>query len=496
MALGLGPLGIDVCWRILSGMSIAATWYLLVRHFVRKPWIATALSAILLVDCGLLGAGIGFRQVQAFARLLAGSPNLIRGDLLHRQWRVAAPALTMAYLLLHLWLVTRSRQISSRLWVVLSGISFGLLFHVYPYYWTAATVALALAFLIDHGHRRVYACTALIGVPLGALRLYWDWMLKQSTSPDWLVRSDKLVAVSRYVDLKPPFVAGLILVLSLIWIWRRRRDAIYLWTMALAGYVLFKSHIVTGYNIENYHWFYVWGPCCSLLLLLLLVDLLPGHGSKARAAFITVVGLAAVSVVMGVSLRVAESLKAPAGLLLVEKCANYQAQRIDSGRVPLVSGSTAAGDDHFACVATILENLHPLDNYWVFLSPQVTDQEWYDRTALNGYLLGQDRASFAASASARFLITSSTGWGPWTRDARDGEGRHRAVLSAYDAVASDVGAALDRFRVRYVGLPARQDPPGYLVKGGWVHLENGPFWQVWERITPLESTAPASARTR
>jgi len=110
----------------------------------------------MLVDVGLLSAGLFFRQVQVFTSVLTGSPNLVVGDFVHSEWRVATPALTMAYLLLNLWLVTRARQTPTRCSLVLSGVSFGLLFHVYPYFWTTAAAALVLAFLIDQRHRRVY----------------------------------------------------------------------------------------------------------------------------------------------------------------------------------------------------------------------------------------------------------------------------------------------------------------------------------------------------
>ena len=40
---------------------------------------------------------------------------------------------------------------------------------LYPYFWTAAAAALALAFLIDRGHRNVYMWTACIGGVIGSL---------------------------------------------------------------------------------------------------------------------------------------------------------------------------------------------------------------------------------------------------------------------------------------------------------------------------------------
>ena len=424
--LGMGPLGIDVCWRILAGLSLGAAWYFLIRQFVARPWVATCLVLVLLADIGMLSAGLFFRQMQATTAMLRQSPNLIGGDFLHSEWRVATPALTMAYFLLNLWLVTRARQMPTRRSLVLSGLSFGLLFHVYPYFWTAATAALALAFLIDHGHRRVYFWTGVIGVLIGSYRLFYDMMLKRTTAPDWLVRSDKFVHVAPFTDLKPPIVASLVLVIGLVWIWTRRRDLIYVWAMGVVGVVLFKHHVLTGLNIENYHWLYVWGPCGSLLLLVLIVLLLPRRRPYAQLALGGLVIVCLADAALGLALRAAESLQAKAGLELVTACHEYQLQRIDSGVDRLAPNCMAAGDFQFTNFASILENQRPLDNYWVFLSPHVTDAEWDQRVALNDYLLGWDRTAFEAAQRAAFQLRAGEGgWGPWTRDADDGNRQDR-----------------------------------------------------------------------
>jgi hypothetical protein len=478
--LGLGPLGIDVCWRILAGLSLAATWYLLIRHFVPRPWIAAALAIVLMVDVGLLSTGLFFRQVQVFSAMLEGSPNPTGGDFIHVEWRVATPALTMAYLLLNLWLVTRARQTPTRRSLVLSGVSFGLLFHVYPYFWTAAAAALVLAFLIDQGHRRVYLWTGLIGGLIGSYRIFYDMMLKRGTSPDWLIRSDKFVHVDRFTDLKLPIVASLVLIVGFIWIWRQRRDLIYLWTMGFSGVVLFKHHILTGLNIENYHWLYVWAPCCSLLLLLMVVSLLPRHGPKARLALAGLMVLCLADAFIGLSLRVAESLRAKAGLDLVKNYYEYQLQRIESGTPSFVPNSTVAGEHQFINFASILENQRPLDNYWVFLSPHVTDEEWDQRIALNSYLLDRNRATFEANQRDVFRLRQG-GWGPWTRDSSDGERRVVNRLAAFDGVVRDPESALNRFGVRHLGLRAGESPPPYLTRQNWTRIQEGPFWQVWER---------------
>ena len=400
--------------------------------------------------------------------------------------RVATPALTLAYLLLNLWLVTRARQTPTWRSFILSGVSFGLLFHVYPYFWTSAAAALVLAFLIDQGHRRVYLWTGLFGGLIGSYRVFWDMMLKRGTPPDWLIRSDKFVHVDRFADMKPPILASMVLIVGFIWIWRRRRDLVYLWSMGLAGLLLFKHHVLSGLNIENYHWLYVWAPCCALLLLLMVLELLPRQGPKARLALAVLMAVCLADALIGLGLRVVESLQAKAGLVLAKSFVEYQVQRIDSGTPRFDANATVAGEHQFINFASILENQRPLDNYWVFLSPNVTDAEWDLRIALNSYLPPSQSCGLRGR-TAGYAQVRAGGWGPWTRDASDGERRVLNRLAAFDAVARDPESALNQFRVRYVGLRADEPQPAYLTRQKWIQVQEGPFWQVWERpASPTE----------
>ena len=467
---GWGPLGIEAFWHVIAGLSTGAMWYFLIRQFVSSPWIATAMAVVLMVDIGLITSVLFFRQAQVFAAFLSGKPDLFnrwpwQGAFMHPQWRFPTPALTMAYLLLNICLVTRARQNPTRWSLLFSGISYGLLFHVYPYFWTAATAALALAFLVDQGHRHVYVWTGLIGLLIGSIRIYYDLMLKRETAFDWLVRANKFVPVSRLTDLRLPILASLLLIFGFFWIWKQRRELIYLWSMGCAGEVLFKHHAVTGLNVENFHWIYVWGPCCSLLLLLVIVSLLPRLGNKARLAISCFMVLCLADLFAGLTLRAVESVRVWAGLHEVESYHNYRVQRISSGTPSFVPNSTVAGELQFVNYACVLENQRPLDNYWVTLSPSVTDVELDQRVALNAILLGQDRTTLEAKH----------------RDASYGERRGADRLAAFDQVATDPEIMLNRYGVRYLGLPVGHAPPGYLTKQNWTRIQEGPFWQVWER---------------
>ncbi|MFO0892655.1 MAG: hypothetical protein U0790_26370 [Isosphaeraceae bacterium] len=495
--LDLGPGGIDNCWRVLGGASLGLAWYLLIRRLVSGRWVAAALTCVLLTDVGLLGSGLFFRQAQAMVHYLAGSLRIPEGLYLHSEWRIATPALTLTYLVLNLYFTIRARERPDALRLALAGLSFGLLFHVYPYYWTAACVALAIAFVLDRGHRKAYFWTGVIGGLIGAPRVVWDFMLKSETGTEWLIRSDKLIRISRLSDLKPPVVACLVLLAAGWWVWTRRRDLAYVWSMAAAGLILFKHHIITGLALENYHWYYVWGPCCSLLLLLLLVAALPREGRRAGIAAGLLIAACAADAAVGFWLRGVETSRIPDAVALTQAWDDYQVQRIDGAPPRLAPNATVAGDSLFIDMSSIIENQRPLDNYWVFLSPYVSDVEWYRRMGRQRDPPGQRPAPCSERfAKDRFAVTEGrkAGWGPWARDPEESARRIRDVMAAYDEVAGDVEGAMDRYGVRYVALAANAPIPGYLGDGGWAPLEEGPRWRVWERRVPsTRSTRPGRA---
>ncbi len=165
--------------------------------------------------------------------------------------------------------------------------------------------------------------------------------------------------MARFTDLKLPIVACVVLLIGFVWIWKSRRDLIYVWSMGVAGVVLFKHHVVSGLNIENYHWLYVWAPCCSLLFLLLLLELLPRRRPYAQLAVAGLIIVCLADASLGLALRAAESTQAKAGLELVVNCCDYQAQRIDSGTARFASNCMVAGDHQFINFASILENQRP-----------------------------------------------------------------------------------------------------------------------------------------
>lgn len=477
-AAGLGPMGIDLIWRIMGGAGIALGWYVLARHYLRRPWVVLGVAAILLTDLGVLSGSLLIRQGLACRDGMTGrlAGLLKTTEIIHGEWRIATPALTMGYYLLYLWLMARAREHPTRPRLILSGLGFGLLFHVYPFYWTAAGGALVLALALDAGYRRVYLWTGIIGGLIGLPRIVFDLMLKRSTSPDWLIRAGKFLTVPAWSHYPIPVTGTLIALIGAVWVFTRRKDLIHLWATGVSALALYNSQALTRITVENYHWMYVWGPFLSFLLLLMAVLTLVEEG-RGKWAGLALRGLAAIAVLdaaAGLGLRAFEASRSGPTNDRMIHYRRYREQRLAADAARFAPNATVAGDESFVDFAAILENQRPLDNYWVFLSPYCDDPEWDRRRALNLYLSGATPGDSVESLRKRLR-----GWN-WSDDEANEEERVSRRLAGFYGVERDLDALLDRYAVRYVAFEAGRRPPDYL-KAGWTRLQEGPYWQVWER---------------
>ena len=488
-ALGWGPMGINLAWRIWAGLSVGLGLFLVARVTGLRTWVAAGLAVLLLSDAGLCDCHPLVRQAALVGRIVSGRTEALfqAQPILHPTWRIVTPAAAAGYLLLHAGLLLRARRSPAVGWRLASGLAFGLLFHVYFYYWTAAGLGLVLAFLLDRGHRWLYVQIALVGGVVGLPALIGDVLARRSAGSDWLNRTDKFLPVGHFRELLIPRLSLVLLVLALVWVMRRRRDLLPLWSLAAAGLVLANHTVVSGLEIENFHWnSYVFNPTLALLLGLLVAG-----GVAARSGFeprwrswswALGVGVAAYFGV-GLWLRGQESARSAEPVALGATYRAYEAGR--TGAAPLAAHALMAGDAAYVLFGAILEVQRPLSGVAATLSPAVSDLEWNERIALNDYLLwGDDRAGYEPRIrkDAEAIV-----WGPWGRDERRRRALIDARLSLRAAVAADPEAALAQYPVRYLALPETRIPP----HPGWVRIRRGRSWSIWER-----RLRPAADRTR
>jgi polysaccharide biosynthesis protein PslH len=481
-ALGLGPMAVSLIWRTWAGLSIALAWYLVVRQYVHGPFWAAGLVVGLLADIGLLTSHLLMRQCEACWQLVSGQSGelLAHNPMLHTQWRIITPGLSLMFLLIYIWSLSSLRREPSWWRRACSGLSLGLLFYVYFYYWTAALLGLALALALDKGHRRMYLSAGTIGGLLGLPALIAGYSLKHSGLPDWALRNDYFLPIPRFSELLIPRLAIVLLAVGLLWVWLRRKDLIFLWALAAAGLVLANHQIVTGLQINNFHWSYVWGPALSLLAVLLVageVRLLQGYGAWSRLAVWAALLVGGGHLAAGFWFRAVEATQTRESIELTRNYQRYSLQRRGGSSIGLAPNAVLAGDKNFVPMAAIMDNQRPLYHYAADLSPSVSDEEWNDRIALDGFLRGLDRAGFAAEqqqAVADWVL------GPWPRSPAKQAELLGDRLACFDRILADPAMAVDRFAVRYVALAADQSPSTYL-RSEWQCLETGPYWSLWQR---------------
>jgi hypothetical protein len=480
--LALGPMGISVVWRAGAGICIAIGWYLLAKFYTRSPWAAAAMTTFLLADVGVLTARPLVRQLLVSIEVLRGQAHGVLDTLpmIHPQWRIITPAMSLAYLLLHMWLTARAREVPNRTRIVLAGLGFGILFYAYFYYWTAATLALLIALLLDRGKRDVYLGIGSIGALAGLPALASAFFFSKLATPDWLSRTEFGLHIPRFSEFLVPKAALLLLGVLFVWIWQRRRELIYIWALAASALLLLNHQVFTSMQIQNFHWTYIWGPCLTFLLVMAGADGIAYLTSLEKTSLLPlgVVLILVVHLTAGLWLRAVEAKRTRESVGFTATYGQYREQQTRFVPTRIAPHAVVAGDKDFVDLATILDDVHPLNHYAVVVSPWVSNSEWDYRIALNGFLRGLDRQAFAQEEKNTLATWV---WGPEARDPQRRAERLADRLKGYDRIAADPVVAIERFKVKYVALRKPDERPPQYLQSGWHEIEDGPCWEVWER---------------
>ncbi len=455
-ALGLGMAALGVVWRLLAGPSLALALYAVVRPFVKSPRAAAGLAAFLLFDAGLLSGQLVQRQAEILLSLARGGADVL-GDVprLLPHLRVPTPALALPFFLAHLALAHRARRLGTTASALAAGASLGLLFHVYFYFATAAALGTVLAWLLDRGGRRTYAIMLVVGGLIAAPAVIVGARIKASTPPDWLVRTDKFAPVDRR-DPHNLIVPKLLIVEWVVAAWfvfRSRRDLLYLWACTGAGLALLNQHVVTGVNIENFHWIYAYGMAFSLLVALLVLPWLSRVPGWRWLAPLLVAG----QVLIGSGFRVAE---------VGSKESNHYLDMLDDWRsdgFSIPPGTVVAAHPDLLLLLAAFEEVNPLGGRLVDYSSATRDDERHERESLNLALIGFTPEEVVAEIARTHHLT-------------DAERESRRVRVA--ELAAWPGQGIARFGVAAIVAPAGRRPPPVL--GDRPRLEKGGrTWDLW-----------------
>ena len=467
-ALGLGMTGLGVVWRLLAGPAVALGLYAAVRPFTKTARGAAGLAAFLLFDAGLLLGEVVQREGKILLSLARGSDSYLDGvPRLLPHLRVPTPALALPFLLAHFALVHRARRLATVGPAVVAGVSLGLLFHVYFYFATAATLGTLLAWLLDRGGRRTYAVMLAAGLLLAAPAIIVGAQIKASTPPDWLVRTDKFAPVDRF---DPNYlIRPRLLILAWIaaaWVvFRTRRDLLYLWACTGAGLLLVNQHVISGFNLEDFHWSYAYGTALSLLLVLLVLPWLARLGGWRWIAPLVL----AVQVAIGFGLRAVEATDSGESNYYLNMLAEW---RHEGFSIP--PGTVMAGPYDLLLLLGAVEDVDPLAGRLVEFSSATTDEERDERDALDLVLIGLSRDRAEAEIEATTHLTGAQ------------RAYRRKLL---DTLAADPVPLVDKFGVRAVVTPAGLRPPAALGDRAR-RVEAGRAWDLW-RVEPPPGASPA-----
>jgi hypothetical protein len=273
---GLDPVHINIIWRTWAGIAIPLGLYAVLITYTKRTWLSFGIAIVLMTDVGMLSATLGYKHFITLTQITTNNAGDIFQSLpkLVRQWRIITPGISLPFLLLHIWLLQKAIIKPSRNHILFASLSLGCLFYIFFYFWTSAILAIVIALIIDTANRKTYFWVGIIGSLIGLPQVIQQALIKNTTNSDWLPRSDKFLPIPHFSELLIPTVAIFLICISIIWVLWKRRDLTYLWSLGVSGLVLANHQIITGLQIENFHWLYVWAPTISILAVVITLDLL------------------------------------------------------------------------------------------------------------------------------------------------------------------------------------------------------------------------------
>ncbi len=482
----LGPEWIGFLWRLLAGSVLGLTWYLVIHQEIKSKWIAAVLAGAVLADSGYIYDHFISTQLFMLNRLFTSLPQNDGMVFWSPQWRIMNPALSLGFLLLYYLTLSQiivqpglqssSSQIQpSQKQILWTGFSFGLLFWVYFYYWTVALLSLSILLCIDPKNRTRYLQVLILGLIIGFPSLIWDAYLKFSFSSDWLQRSDRFVSIPHFSELMISKAEVTLIFLSGVYVFHFQKRLIWLWVHCLGGFLLLNHQILTGLQIENFHWIYSFSPTFLLFGLWVTYALYQSLNSNLLKKILatTAVLILVIDIAAGFYTRKIEfesGLKTPALGFLVQK---FYEQRNLVGPFKFQPQAVLAGDNLYVQVSTVLDNTIPLFSHSVRMSPSISNDEFYDRIASNLYLKNLDQAQALLDWN-NFKMP-----GPWRRHLELKKEQTQKILNRLFSIRKDPASMLRRFSVRYLALENGRLPPEH-ASFRWNLRQQGPHWSIYE----------------
>lgn len=481
---GLDVAGISVVWRFLAGALTALGWIVFFRFGLRmRIGITVLLSCLLLTDAGVLAAKPFLNQWRMFWMYLSGSmgPLLESSTLLHQEWRIISPGLSFYAMLIYLACLYRSlvgassfnfNSIMRDRHTYFSIFSLGYLFYIYFYYWTTAGLGLALSLLFLPRHRLRIFIIGCGGLLVGLPAVVSSYLFKKNAPADWLPRSDKFLPIGHLDELLIPYGSLFLIVITAFFVYRRYREYTVLLCHIVAGVCLLNHQLITGLQIENFHFNYAWTMVLAALVLVLLY-----RETQARVRsrlILTILGIfLCLHFAVGTFLRIYEYKRTADVRKILPNLAYFKEFSVALAKLP--QNIFVGGDNQVIRFMGVFHNQRPLYSYFVKLSPHMDNDEIDARVALNAYLEGLSSAEFTMRERRRYEHDK---WDVYARDTSLREQRILQRVALFQDVARNTQAYLDRFAIE--AIVARRAQRNF-TDFGFEQIGNNEYHEVWLR---------------
>jgi hypothetical protein len=490
--LGVPLILLGMLWRTVGGLLFGWSLFFLFRRIcagLRRPtaWAAGCAIACL-SDAGFIS---GRMLVQGPLSAWAAAQG-VKSDAL-AQFRVVNPLLNLPFLIFLVGAFLGARSARRRS-LAIGVTSLALCIWLNFYVWTSAVAGLSLFCLFcaagwaagrmkgpgggkPDASRLAFAVLVLAGgLAVGGAQIYSN--SRTFSDPKYreiMARGTKGVPLeagdpARLMNLRDSWaIAKLALGAAGILLLRERRLAV-LWCLTFAGFALANSAIITGREFENFQFRYVHSPMGEVLLVGLAACAL-GRREWRPWARMALGAVPACLLAIGAVLRADSALHyretvAIAGLL-------GELRPLGGALSVVGEDSSLAGPPEAAVALLFTRSAMLYHQPYTWNMCMVSDETVHSRHALNGWLRGMDRASYAeAAAKDRNVIFPLPGHGP--------EEVARRRLRIFDGIEKGGGGELmGRFRPDYLLLRASAPPPSR--EGPWRLVRRAPSWTLWTR---------------
>lgn len=432
----MGAESLPQLWLFVSAITTALGFYFFFKVYGLAPATIFVLCLLVICDAGMIYAKPLYYNWTTILNLEAK----MKDPWVLNQLRILSPGLIIGYYFFALTMLTRMRQKpGDKKRVLWAAVGVGSLFHSYFYYWTTAGLGLFLGMVFDRKYWKDYFFAGLISMVVGAPAIFQMLFVKFKSLEDAFVRQEKFVPIDHFSELIIPIIGLAFFVPAAIYLWRKREDLRPFILFTIASYILLNKQIFVGLQSENHHWKYAYGPGTVILFFLFGVELIKKYQISQRPWFKPgIITLCVLQLGSTFYLRTKEME------ILGSKRIMEVYGAVKETEIHLEPERVFSGPNILQSLFTVIKNVSPLCGYIGDVSLRVTNQDWFERVALNKYLQGVTEAEYKKE-----LENTGFMYGIWSRTPEGNEHIRKGRFNAFMSIQENPQKFIDKYKVKY-----------------------------------------------